>query len=148
MKYLIIATMLVLATVASAELQIGLGTQLVQEIGVEPYFPLLGQVKLNIPVTAGISLEARGIGETFAAGNPDRTYRYSGLAGIGVQMDDVLIMSFGGGVHYFGEEYIPRAYYSLAFVLNYLQRVEILTTLDLNGDPQPIGCGFIFSVGI
>ena len=118
-----------------------------QEIGTDPYFPLVGQVKVIVPVISRVTIEARAIGETFGAGNPDRTYRYSGLAGIGYELGGMLL-SFGGGVHYFGEEYIPRAYYSIAFELNYLQRVELLTTFNLTGESQPVGCGFIFSIGI
>jgi len=147
MKYLLIAIMLIVTVTASAELQIGLGTQLVQEIGTDIYFPLVGQVKVIVPVTSVLSIEARAIGETFAEGNSGHTYRYSGLGGIGFEMDG-MTMTFGGGVHYFDEEYVPRAYYSMSFDLNYLQRVEILTTFDLNGDPRPVGCGFIFSIGI
>ena len=146
MKYLLIAMVLTMAV--SAEVQVGFGTQLVQEIGTDAYFPLIGQVKLTVPVMENVTIEARVLGETFRAGNPDRQYRYSSLGGIGYRMDDILTMSFGGGIHYFGEEYIPRAYYSLGFELNYLQRVEFITTFDLNGDPRPVGCGVIVSVGI
>lgn len=151
MKYLLTIALLMFATVAFAEVQVGIGTQLVQEIGTDPYFPLVGQVKWNIPITGIFSVEARGIGESFKAGDSsthgNREFRYSGLAGIGYKIENV-VTAIGGGIHHFDDENVPRAYYSMTFDLNYLQRIELLMTFDLSGEEQPMGAGFIFSIGI
>jgi hypothetical protein len=153
MKNLLVVILLLAITVmAVAEVQVGLGTQLVQEIGTDPYFPLIGQLKWNVPVTSGFSIEARGLWETYRPGDSSnylpRTYQYSGMAGFGYRLDDVATFALGGGAHYFDEEYIPSAYGSVTFELNYLQRIEALFTVDLDGNPRPIGAGFICSIGI
>lgn len=151
MKSLLIIMVLAIVTLASAEVQIGIGTQCVQEIGTDVYFPLIMQAKLNVPVTGNFSVEARGIGETFKEGDAStpghHIFRYSGLAGVGYDIQGVLT-AVGGGIHRIDGENVPRAYYSMTFDLNWLQRMELIMTFDLDGEPQPMGFGFICSIGV
>lgn len=150
MKHLL-TILLICAIVAFAEVQIGIGTQCVQEIGTDPYFPLIMQAKLNVPVIGNLSVEARGIGETFKEGDSNTAghhiFQYSGLVGVGYDIQGVLT-AIGGGIHRVDNEDVPRVYYSMTFDLNWLQRIELIMTFDLDGEPQPMGCGFICSVGI
>lgn len=149
MKNLLIIMVLAIVTLVSAEVQVGIGTQYVQEIGMDAYFPLLMQVKWNVPIADDFSVEVRGIGETLKEGSAPNHYifRYSGLAGIGYNIQGVTTV-IGGGIHRVNDEDVPRVYYSTTFDLNWLQRLELIMTFDLDGEPQSVGCGFICSIGI
>jgi hypothetical protein len=136
----IIAVML-LAAMALAGVEIGMGSGLQQRIGEPMAFPLVGQMRMESSAM-GLPIEVRGLAMTWEEDNTadGRPLYIQAGAGVGWRFDDLSVFAGGGLSRYEGtiEEGDPCGWLAFRGNLNHAQSMEVMVNYSQAGD-EPLG---------
>lgn len=135
-------TALIVATIATAGFEVGVGTGLQQRIGDGTRLPLVGQARFEDDVLGWLPVEVRGLAMTWQedATADGRPLYVQGGGGIGIHAGDVDVFVGGGLSRYSGpiEEGDPVGWIAFRGNLTQAQILEFIVNYSSTGD-EPLG---------